>query len=787
MAYTETINPEQLKYFKIGDNYYTVGDKNTLQQISQNDIIGRTGDLPAGTDAFSYLGSQGAYAELDPTKLSLVAPDNGETGYQKLLYGDQYIKGGGSEAYVRDTGTANLLGLNTTGIAPGEATTNQDFAQYLGDTGQTYDPTTGFSGGVSPTGQKTLGTQETLQGQAEGTINSYGQPTGTEFADAQNIRDNRAIAQQNTKSPQDTNQQLTTTQYLRQQGTNEVYAIGSDGGAYYVPYEYAQANNVFSQVEEVPFAINQKYPISGNALQAGLAPKQMLSSTPGMGQDSGTSQVKTPEQQIQKAENVNTLLGQYGITADANAFQVNPIKSFGDLYKSVITQLGLPDLKAQVNKVLGEQKAMNQELADKVADINEDPWLTEGVRISRIRKLQERYEGKLSALNSSLQLMQSLYEEGAQEARFVASETLKAYNSEREFQQDQLEFAINRQDKIAEAERELKQQQFDNELDLKKYALDVFKANQEKSGLTPAQINATVNSIANSFDNEPIVKGYNTVQEGFQTIQSIGVNTQSPADDIAFIYAFAKIMDPNSVVREGEYNTIQKYAQTWADNFGFSAKRIFSNTNFLTPDAKQKMLNALQPKVDTITSQYQNVYSEYQRRIEEAKAGGFNSLTDYSNQTQENDDPLNIFGSNDDPLGLSFNSEGGGSINAIAEAIGQIESSGNYTARGPQTSSGDYAYGKYQIMGANIPSWSKEALGYSITKDQFLKSPQLQDQIAYYKMNQYLQKYGSADNVATAWFAGPGAVNTNSQAQDVTGTSVPEYLRRFRTALNSYA
>jgi len=139
-----------------------------------------------------------------------------------------------------------------------------------------------------------------------------------------------------------------------------------------------------------------------------------------------------------------------------------------------------------------------------------------------------------------------------------------------------------------------------------------------------------VNTIAGAFDNEPIVKAYNTVQEGYQTISNIGVNTKSPADDIAFIYAFAKIMDPNSVVREGEYNTIQKYAQTWADNFGFSAKRVFSNTNFLTPDAKQKMLNTLKPKVTTVTNQYNNLQKEYQRQVDDAYAGKPRQITNYS-------------------------------------------------------------------------------------------------------------------------------------------------------------
>lgn len=154
-------------------------------------------------------------------------------------------------------------------------------------------------------------------------------------------------------------------------------------------------------------------------------------------------------------------------------------------------------------------------------------------------------------------------------------------------------------------------------------------------GFTPAQINSTVNGIAGAFDNEPIVKNYNTVQEGYKTIENIGVNTSSPTDDIAFIYAFAKIMDPNSVVREGEYNTIQKYAQTWADNFGFKAQRLYSNTNFLSPDAKQKMLNTLKPKVDTITNQYNNLQSEYQRQVNDAYQGKPRQITNYSASTPQ--------------------------------------------------------------------------------------------------------------------------------------------------------
>lgn len=161
------------------------------------------------------------------------------------------------------------------------------------------------------------------------------------------------------------------------------------------------------------------------------------------------------------------------------------------------------------------------------------------------------------------------------------------------------------------------------------YQKETYVKPEDIDGLTPGQINTTINSIANAFDNEQIVKNYNTTQEGYQTLQKIGVNTTSPADDIAFIYGFAKIMDPNSVVREGEYNTIQQYAQTWADTFGFKANRIFSNTSFLSADAKQKMLNALKPKVETIEQQYTKLRSEYQRQIDDARMGAPRTITDY--------------------------------------------------------------------------------------------------------------------------------------------------------------
>jgi hypothetical protein len=53
------------------------------------------------------------------------------------------------------------------------------------------------------------------------------------------------------------------------------------------------------------------------------------------------------------------------------------------------------------------------------------------------------------------------------------------------------------------------------------------------------------------------------------------------------------------------------------------------------------MLNALTPKVNTITDQYNNIRSEYQRQIDDAYAGKPRSIQSYAvNTTTPNGDNL---------------------------------------------------------------------------------------------------------------------------------------------------
>lgn len=119
-----------------------------------------------------------------------------------------------------------------------------------------------------------------------------------------------------------------------------------------------------------------------------------------------------------------------------------------------------------------------------------------------------------------------------------------------------------------------------------------------------------------------------------------------------------------------------------------------------------------------------------------------------------------------------------GNMGTYRSAISAIESGGRYDALGPVTRNGDRAYGKYQMMGNNIGPWSQAALGRSISSDEFLRSPGLQDQIFDHRFGGYVNKYG-ASGAAQAWFGGPGSVGRGGAAADMLGTTGNDYVAKF--------
>lgn len=107
------------------------------------------------------------------------------------------------------------------------------------------------------------------------------------------------------------------------------------------------------------------------------------------------------------------------------------------------------------------------------------------------------------------------------------------------------------------------------------------------------------------------------------------------------------------------------------------------------------------------------------------------------------------------------------------QAIAEQESGGNYSARGVYVR-GDRAYGKYQVMGANIPSWTKKHWGTALTPEQFLNNPKAQEAVARGTLQGYWNKYG-ARGAASAWYSGDPNLHSSTRSQS-GGPSIKGYV-----------
>lgn len=349
------------------------------------------------------------------------------------------------------------------------------------------------------------------------------------------------------------------------------------------------------------------------------------------------------------ADEVKDILAQYGVTPPDPT--KNPLTSFADIYKQIYASLGIPDIKAKFEETQKKFDDLQSELNDKIQDVNDNPFLSEPERVGRVNSLQKKYETKLNTLTNQMKIYEGIFTDAKSEAQFVAGKAIDVSQQN----QNLVLKAIEQAEKAADAKKKLyapgvvgeyqfyvEQEKAAGREPLSFNEYQNLDANRKAkiagaAALTPGQTQTTINQIISQFDNEPVVKNYNVVAEGYQFAQSLLKKKDPTAtDDQGLIYAFAKAMDPNSVVREGEYATVQKYAQSWAQAFGFKAQRIFSNTKFLSNEARQNMVNTIALKFQASQQNYQNVENEYNRRIEDAKTGQVTgSLTKFGQAFQQ--------------------------------------------------------------------------------------------------------------------------------------------------------
>src|SRR5438552_1324842 len=125
---------------------------------------------------------------------------------------------------------------------------------------------------------------------------------------------------------------------------------------------------------------------------------------------------------------------------------------------------------------------------------------------------------------------------------------------------------------------------------------------------------------------------------------------------------------------------------------------------------------------------------------------------------------------------------------AVGKAIADIESGGHenpYDAVGPRTGHGDRAYGKYQMMGNNIPSWTEEAGLGRLSPQQFIANPDAQEKVFRTRMGKYLDDHGgSVEDAASLWHSGvPYGRAAAEGRRDNRGTHTTAYVDHIVKAI----
>ncbi len=91
---------------------------------------------------------------------------------------------------------------------------------------------------------------------------------------------------------------------------------------------------------------------------------------------------------------------------------LDPIAKQVKMYTDASTALGLPTIKQQYDDYSKQSEDLNNELQDKILDVNNNPWLSEGIREKEITNLQNSYATRLDTLTHLMTLTDSLYQQG---------------------------------------------------------------------------------------------------------------------------------------------------------------------------------------------------------------------------------------------------------------------------------------------------------------------------------------------------------------------------------------
>ena len=325
----------------------------------------------------------------------------------------------------------------------------------------------------------------------------------------------------------------------------------------------------------------------------------------------------------------------FGLGQTPEQYNADPISTIKDISKQILSAMGYDQAASEYTSVAKELEDLENDKDDEIREINDNPWLTEGVRIRQIQKAEEKYEDRIGNRINKLQLLDSVRDDARQQAQYAIGTAVSMWDSERRFQQTQQQMAYD------QAEREFQHQAkifelsqpkgSDHTSEMKEYLFTVEKqgfkgsfldykqaiaaagrapSSEGGGGLTMSQLLGYTNQVEDNFRSNPAAQNF-TQLVNFGVPSVIDELNQNPSsvNDTILMRTLAKITDPTTGVREGEYETFE--SSVGALPRIYNLPKSWIGKGRLTDLGRQQMGNLIKTRYEAARGEYNNQYNYY--------------------------------------------------------------------------------------------------------------------------------------------------------------------------------
>jgi hypothetical protein len=123
------------------------------------------------------------------------------------------------------------------------------------------------------------------------------------------------------------------------------------------------------------------------------------------------------------------------------------------------------------------------------------------------------------------------------------------------------------------------------------------------------KVATTSTTLRKEFDDLPEVKNYKQAVPAYRAVED-AASRNTTAADINLVYGIAKLYDPNSVVREGEYATIAKSPNIPEKIKGYA--QYLTNGGRLTDNVKKDILTEARGRMGSFEQSYEGARKGYE-------------------------------------------------------------------------------------------------------------------------------------------------------------------------------